>query len=818
MTEPAIPHTPDPDVLSYAAVPEINPIPDAPYRGVEPFRFIDQQIFVAREDETWSLISSIMIYRGVLLYGSSGSGKSSMINAGLIPQALKENFVPNILRVQPWRNREIKIERIAIEQDGKPPYLPSTFTTDDSQASFECSIEDIHRTLKNIIRTGPTPGPMEYTKSLAARPLLIFDQFEEFVTLFEEAGSIATGNGKGLQKESVQVQQAILDAVTDLIHDERLPIKILFVFREDYLGKLSILFENSPDLLDQYLRLVPPKAEKLKQIICAPFRNDTLNAAFAKGKSQVKVEQLSKLADLIAAELRQHSGGVVNLSELQIVCRKLWESDNPAELMKKEPIVQTLIEDYWADALNKLPEELYEPAVALLGHLITSSNTRNIVSEDDLLTDEKERFDQERLRKALDALVQTKLVRREPRFKLYFYEIVSEYLVPWIQRLKAAQRAELDRIKARTQLKHAEARNRTLRTWTRGLVTLAALLVIASAGLAYVYRRAKFAERAARDAETSKQKEAEAKQKALDTIGKYSNFFALLQKLTSTSADARLTAINDIEALPEPPTPEQRRVLAAMILADSDKNVVDAGKKLLNAYAKEQPESEQRVEIHLENVDNQDQKLRADRMRYTLAVKGMLVDDRYQYGSAPATNQVRYCNIASEGIQPDAIAEILNDIEPGNKWTAVAIPGCGNASTAQRNYYQVFFASDKGPVQRELMALETQWKNAKVSGNVAVLQRIFADDFTNISQFGNPYTKKEWIDELRGPNPGFGGWQMHCPKLLDYGGNTAMLRFILTAPAGNEVDIDVFVKRSGRWQVLSSQSTPLALSGEITCQ
>src|SRR5438309_11808820 len=168
MTEPINSPLTGEEVTAYAAVPDMKPIPDAPYRGVEPFRFIDQQIFVARETETWNLISSIMIYRGVLLYGGSGTGKSSMINAGLIPRALKEKFLPDILRVQPRRGKEIKIERIPIEADGKPPYLPSTFAKDDSALSFECSIQDVHSTLKALDRDHPP----------AILPMLIFDQFE----------------------------------------------------------------------------------------------------------------------------------------------------------------------------------------------------------------------------------------------------------------------------------------------------------------------------------------------------------------------------------------------------------------------------------------------------------------------------------------------------------------------------------------------------------------------------------------------------------------------------------------------------------------
>src|SRR5712691_5202472 len=103
---------------------QVPPLPDSPYPGIKSFRFLDQQIFSSRDEETWNLLSNILIYRGVLLYGDSGSGKSSLINAGLIPAALKENFIAHRLRVQPQLGKEIKIERIPIELEDRPPYLP----------------------------------------------------------------------------------------------------------------------------------------------------------------------------------------------------------------------------------------------------------------------------------------------------------------------------------------------------------------------------------------------------------------------------------------------------------------------------------------------------------------------------------------------------------------------------------------------------------------------------------------------------------------------------------------------------------------------
>src|SRR5437588_3925978 len=283
----------------------IKPVPEAPYRGIESFRFIDQQIFSARDEETWNLLSSILIYRGVLLYGGSGTGKSSLINAGLIPKALDENLIPNVIRVQPRRGKEIKIERIPIQADGQPPYLPSTFTTDDSAKTLECSMRDVYRRLKRL----------EHSPTSAERPILIFDQFEEFITLFEEAARGRFPDGtEPSQKEASDAQRIILKAVTRLIHDETLPIKILFVFREDYLGKLGILFENCPDLPDQYLRLMPPHVDALQKIILAPFQTKELRDEFAKRQPSQKVDELVKLAARIAAELAAHGEGGVNLS------------------------------------------------------------------------------------------------------------------------------------------------------------------------------------------------------------------------------------------------------------------------------------------------------------------------------------------------------------------------------------------------------------------------------------------------------------------------------------------------------------------------
>src|SRR5206468_3029685 len=103
----------------------------------EPFRFIDQPIFSARTDEVRKLVRLITIYRGIFFYGESGAGKSSLINAGLIPALRDEGFAPERVRVQPIAGHELVVERIALTDEGTPPFLPSRFAASATKKTPE---------------------------------------------------------------------------------------------------------------------------------------------------------------------------------------------------------------------------------------------------------------------------------------------------------------------------------------------------------------------------------------------------------------------------------------------------------------------------------------------------------------------------------------------------------------------------------------------------------------------------------------------------------------------------------------------------------
>src|SRR4030095_11734856 len=148
-------------------------------------------------------------------------------------------------------------------------------------------------------------------------------------------------------------------------------------------------------------------------------------------------------------------------------------------------------------------------------HMITSTNTRNIVSEPDLQTFEKENFSEEQISKALNALIESRRVRREPRHRIYFYEIVSEFLVPWIRDKRAARRAQIEanRLAAETK-KRLEQVERERRYVSIFAIVLAAFLV----GAVYLYIKADRAEKKALAAQTELQKERDRSNNLIDLL------------------------------------------------------------------------------------------------------------------------------------------------------------------------------------------------------------------------------------------------------------------------------------------------------------
>ncbi len=96
------------------------PIPPNPYRGLQPFRQQDSRYFFGRDDEIASLHQTVIQQPFMAVLGASGSGKSSLVFAGVLPK-LEESNEWQLLHFRPHRNPFARLAECLIPQLYKDP-------------------------------------------------------------------------------------------------------------------------------------------------------------------------------------------------------------------------------------------------------------------------------------------------------------------------------------------------------------------------------------------------------------------------------------------------------------------------------------------------------------------------------------------------------------------------------------------------------------------------------------------------------------------------------------------------------------------------
>ena len=444
---------------------ETNVLPDAPYRGVEPFRYIDQKIFFGREKDIAEVSRLISLYKGSLLFGSSGTGKSSLINAGIIPLLIDEYQCVDRLRLNSvpvaiedakggkLTDKVFKIEKIKnVKTTENDSYLAvSCFGGEKEWVSDSDTLYISSDQLKTTLRNRFYGKETIVENDKKPFSVLLFDQFEELITLFEEAPHT------GELKSKKMLQQNITNILVDILNDDRYRVKILFIYREDYFGKLNKFFGDSPNLLSHSYRLEPLEINKLQKIIRGPFEDPELKKSYG-----TDAEIPAEVADLMIAEFkgRYSATNNIDLTEVQIPCQKLWQiaiekhQDLKADYFAAGGI-KGILEGYLNSSLSKLSEEDKDLAIQILSEMVIGTARiplsdralRGIINED-------KKYPEEKIDRILYFLEnEAKLIKKEWRSSDSIYEILSEFLVPVISKEKNIRLADEENLKIIAQQK-----------------------------------------------------------------------------------------------------------------------------------------------------------------------------------------------------------------------------------------------------------------------------------------------------------------------------------------------------------------------------
>ena len=147
-----------------AARPRRPPVPECPYTGLMPFTEEQAEFFFGREAEREIITANLLASRLTLLYGPSGVGKSSVLNAGVVHE----------LRARVGRRTQ-GASRHARVRDHR---LSATWR-DDPLAGLERAIaEEIGAAVRGRERSPIASQPRRV--GIDGDLLIILDQFEEY--------------------------------------------------------------------------------------------------------------------------------------------------------------------------------------------------------------------------------------------------------------------------------------------------------------------------------------------------------------------------------------------------------------------------------------------------------------------------------------------------------------------------------------------------------------------------------------------------------------------------------------------------------------
>ena len=115
----------------------------------------------------------------------------------------------------------------------------------------------------------------------------------------------------------------------------------------------------------------------------------------------------------------------------------------------------------------------------------------------------------------------------------------------------------------------------------------------------------------------------------------------------------------------------------------------------------------------------------------------------------------------------------------------------------------------------EIMKLEDEWVKTRATKDPTTTKSLLADDFLGSNPDGMAQTKQQFIDSVTAGNFAGGSAQYSERKVRIYG-NTAVSTGLVTGAGPSGTDkiryMRVYVKRSGRWQLVAVQATRVTAS------
>jgi hypothetical protein len=456
-----------------------TPVLKTRYPGSKPFTRDDEYLFFGRDEEIARLTTFIKVEKTTILYGKSGLGKTSLLNAGVLPRLEKEHqytVIPVRLNsyTQGKRTHPLDIAEEAVAALRQ-------------QKTFLDEIEPQDISLWQHIKAMQWPHSRKASAAPPEPPtfLLVFDQFEELFTYPAGINELAEALADLLYNRIPKSFQRALRLATrtqpDLLTPEQaefldspVNLKILMSIRSDRMSLLDSLSTQIPSILLNCYELKPLSREQAEEGIVRPAakEGDFLSSAFSYEPGAV-----AKILDY----LTRSDSKPVESFQLQILCQYVEENiviaaQNTCVGEESLGNLELIYQNYYSDSLKKLgteEEQLKAQKLIEEGLIFEKEQRRISMYEGQILSTYD--IDQDLLRR----LANTHIIRSEPHSSGgYTYEVSHDTLVAPILKAKALRyKKDQERILEQKALEKKARRKRKFKRAAVFIIVIVSLVL-----------------------------------------------------------------------------------------------------------------------------------------------------------------------------------------------------------------------------------------------------------------------------------------------------------------------------------------------------
>ncbi|MCB9245551.1 MAG: hypothetical protein H6606_03900 [Flavobacteriales bacterium] len=212
-----------------------------PFPGLRPFSSDESHLFFGRERHLDEILRKLDVYHFVSIVGTSGSGKSSIIRAGLLPRMKHEESGWQIAVMRPGENPLHSLaEAISLVTDGASGF-------DENLQVLQRNPLGLVQLMRPLMRDG-------------AKLLLLVDQFEE-IFRYDTADS----------EENDSIRAHFVETLLRSVGQRDVPIHVILTLRSDFLGDCE-RYIGLPEAINDGQFLIPRmRRDELTKCITGPL-------------------------------------------------------------------------------------------------------------------------------------------------------------------------------------------------------------------------------------------------------------------------------------------------------------------------------------------------------------------------------------------------------------------------------------------------------------------------------------------------------------------------------------------------------------------